>query len=256
MGAGNRYTVPHDEFIKRMTDKIHENLIDPEVRNWILPNFTTTTEDDFITCGVVLMSSLKKYFTYTERISCGIPFVTLMGSVEDWEKLRVKAQRLKNYELTNWVEILDPILVQFIEAKKGNQNDDFWSQMVNHLGGMASGPTYTSGWISAFSVFNADGKWQAESSHYGKPSEWPLIDIQDIPLGVVEVDVLIDDNGLHFNSTLFAGHMATQVLDDGFTIQPKSGWAMALKGDPIHWDHEDAKLWNYRNSVGQYCRSY
>jgi hypothetical protein len=48
----------------------------------------------------------------------------------------------------------------------------------------------------------------------------------------VEVDVKIDDNGTPYNSSMFAGLMAFDVLDKGLTLQPLPGWVMCLKPSP------------------------
>lgn len=59
--------------------------------------------------------------------------------------------------------------------------------------------------------------------------EWLRIDTNRIPTGIVEVDVLINDNGIKHESVMFAGHMGTEIKDGGHTVQPTLGWAIALK---------------------------
>ena len=36
-------------------------VVDKELRNWILPDFSTTTENDTIVSAVMMMSTLKAY---------------------------------------------------------------------------------------------------------------------------------------------------------------------------------------------------
>lgn len=36
-------------------------LIDKELKSWILPNFTTTSHNDTVICAVFMMSTLKAY---------------------------------------------------------------------------------------------------------------------------------------------------------------------------------------------------
>lgn len=37
--VGNRWTVDHGDLAKRMTTKIEENVVDPELAGWVMPNF-------------------------------------------------------------------------------------------------------------------------------------------------------------------------------------------------------------------------
>lgn len=63
------------------------------------------------------MASMKKYFSYTFKFTCGIPSITLEGTVEDWEDIHGRLKKLKDYELHEWHDMLDPILQQF--ARRG-----------------------------------------------------------------------------------------------------------------------------------------
>jgi hypothetical protein len=141
-----------------MENEIHKNLVDPEVRSWIIPNFSTTTTDDRVTTGVIFMASMKKYFHYKFCLECGIPSVTLDGTLEDWEKINRSLDKLENYKLKDWKESLNSILEHFIKAKRGYADKEFWSRICHYEGG-GSGPTYLSGWITAFCLYDKDGNF-------------------------------------------------------------------------------------------------
>ena len=51
---------------------------------------------------------------------CGLPYVTIEGSVEDWQKIKQKLEDLKKYKLEFWIEKVAPIINKIIETKKGN----------------------------------------------------------------------------------------------------------------------------------------
>ncbi|KAN0019001.1 hypothetical protein ACTFIU_002203 [Dictyostelium citrinum] len=56
---------PFDELTIEMSNEIQSNIKDPSIRNWIIPNFTTTTESDKVVFSMALMSTtMKKYFNY------------------------------------------------------------------------------------------------------------------------------------------------------------------------------------------------
>lgn len=59
--------------------------------------------------------------------------------------------------------------------------------------------------------------------------KWLRIETEDIPSGIVEVNVIIDDNGHEYKSVMFAGHVATEINENGTIVQPTLGWAIALK---------------------------
>ena len=63
---------------------LEKNIVDPELREWIIPDFSTTTRDDRVVASVLMMGTLQKYFSYTLSIVCGLPSVTLLGTEEDW----------------------------------------------------------------------------------------------------------------------------------------------------------------------------
>ncbi len=79
------------------------------------------------------------------------------------------------------------------------------------LGG-GSGPTFVSGWISAFSVFTEKGEWQGdvrscfdEKTGQEVQTEYPCIDTDKFSSGHCVVPVLVDDNGTLYDTQMFAG---------------------------------------------------
>jgi len=225
-------SVSYRSLVTKMEAEIDKNLVDPKVRGWIMPNFSTTTEEDRVTAGILFMASTKKYFDYKFVLFCGIPTVTLDGTVADYKEIHRRLDKLEIYGLKDWGQMLKPILKQFITAKRGKPDREFWSRIC-HYKGDGSGPTYLSGWITAFCVFNKDGKKQGK---YEAGKEWPLVDTDDIPPGIVEVDVTMDDNGVEHKTVMLAGSMGIEVGDGGYSLQPRSGWIIAFKNEESNPD--------------------
>jgi len=94
---GSLDSAPYELFLEKITAEIDRHLSDPEVSGRILPNFSTTTQDDRITCGVVLMATMKKYFAYRSHLFCGIPSITLEGTLDDWRSVKQKLVKLKSF---------------------------------------------------------------------------------------------------------------------------------------------------------------
>ncbi|EDR02948.1 uncharacterized protein LACBIDRAFT_295349 [Laccaria bicolor S238N-H82] len=160
---GNRYTVNFGAMAKDMTRELERNIVDPSLRAWILPKFSTTTTTDTIVASVIMMSSMKKYFDFKFSIMCGLPSVTLEGEREDWEDILRRVEKLKEYgvEAIGWYHLLRPVLAQFVAAfdnPTSRENKEFWGKVCHREGG-GSGPTYLGGWVTAFCAFDEDGKW-------------------------------------------------------------------------------------------------
>ena len=162
---GTRHTVDFGGMAKRMTDLIDENVIDPTLREWIIPNFTTTTPTDVVAASVIMMATLQAYFDYTFALRCGLPYVTLLGEKDDWDQIVQRIEKLKEYgpETTAWYHLLKPVVTRFPRAfedgfAESPENREFWNRVVHWRPG-GSGPTYLSGWVTAFCAFDEKGKW-------------------------------------------------------------------------------------------------
>lgn len=161
--SGSRYTVDFGDLAIQMTRLIEKNVVDPSLRDWILPDFSTTTLNDTTVSAIVMMATMKAYFTYVINIACGIPRVTLEGEKSDWEKILHRLEKLKEYGLQTiaWYHLLVPVISRFIKAfddPTSIENIEFWGQAA-HYTACGSGPDYISGWVSAFCVFSHEGKW-------------------------------------------------------------------------------------------------
>ena len=160
---GTRYTVDHGLMTRRMTEEMDKFIVDQAFKDWILPRFSTTTSNDVVVASVVMMATLKEYFSYKMVLDCGIPSVTLEGEKSDWEEILRRASKLKEYgkETTAWYALLEPVLTRFVrafDAPDADENLDFW-QKVADVRNLGSGMTDLSGWITAFCAFSSKGKW-------------------------------------------------------------------------------------------------
>lgn len=220
-------TADYAKLTSDMVGIMKKNIVNPELADWILAKFSTTTSTDTIVQSVVFMASMEKYFKYTFQLLCGIPKVTLLGTVKDWENIHQRVSFLRQYgEVCNkWVNMLEKVTTQCIAARKGKPDISFWQRICNNLGG-GSGPRYLSGWITTFCVFDADGKWQGDKLVVdGMKSEFPIINTNDIPIGYVKIPINIDDNGTAHSSIMFAGHMTISTISDT-TISPNVSWTI------------------------------
>ena len=77
------------EFSKQIREYIGDKTHDA-----IVANFTTTTPAAKAASEITLMAAMKNYFSYGMMTLCGIPDITLLGTLEDWTALRAQAEHL------------------------------------------------------------------------------------------------------------------------------------------------------------------
>ncbi|KAG8832669.1 hypothetical protein FRC17_000888 [Serendipita sp. 399] len=259
--SGTRYTVDFGWMASEMGQKIKENILDETLHDWVIPNFTTTTPNDIVICSVLLMSTLQKYFTYLFGIDCGLPSVTLLGERSDYLSILLRLDRFQEFskEPALFANFLRPILKEFVNAfdyqmgENDLPNPSFWSKICHRIDG-GSGPTFLCGWITAFCVWDLDGKWQggdkwminepvASSQNrwdrvplFWENMRYPLINMECIPRGFCQVPVTLLDNNQKFDCEMIAGHVGMHIsaatetnpnIKD--TFQPAMEWFIFIK---------------------------
>ena len=228
--TGTLHTVNYAEFVEKMVnEQIIDNIKDPEFVDWILPDFTTTTKNDRIAASVTIMATLQEFFTYVCSLRCGIPEVTLEGTLEDWIKLRKKIDNLKNYDINGymikWHSLLARILDKFIDCMKGNVDLSFWDSICKIVPPQSSA-TYLNGWVASFCVFTNKGEWQGNIIN---EHAWPHVDFDNLPLGITSVPVLVIENGIYHKTHMIVGQAAYEIDElDKTCIRPRSDWSMIL----------------------------
>jgi len=242
-------------FAQAMTHLIQENVVDPQLRELIMPNFSTTTDNDRSVASIVMMGTLQSYFDYGLRGGCGFPSVTLQGEKSDWEEILLKVQQLSKYGslATEWTRLLIPVIQYMIASFTQPTSPDvkgFWLRACHAAGADGSESVSTlSGWITAFCFFDEGGRRTSEYSDE-EMSKWggevsiaerqrlvlgdvayPVIGPEDIPKGVVSVPVTVQDyaTGVEHKTTMVAGSVgmmpsAGESGGDLTKVQPKSGW--------------------------------
>jgi hypothetical protein len=149
---------------RQMVGELEKNVVDPELRAWVLPTFTTTTQNDTTVAAMLMMATLKAYFTYVySGIKCGIPRVTLEGEKSDWEDILQRLEKLKEYGLETiaWYHLLVPVISRFIKSfdePNSKETVEFWQKIAHYEAG-GSGPSHYTGWINAFCAFSEKGRW-------------------------------------------------------------------------------------------------
>ena len=245
---GTRYKVDFGALTEQMGHLLQLNVVDPKLRSWIVPDFTTTTANDRIVSSVVMMATLQKYFGYIHQLLCGLPAVILQGEKADWEKLLRKAEKLATFgDLPEqWHRLLKPVLSNFVRSfdqPNSAETKAFWQNIAHHEG-EGSGPRYISGWLTAFCFFDYAGRslYSTETPDELEGSRYTLdnvvyhhVDTNDIPPACASVPVKLVDNGQFIQTTMVAGSVGLGVLSpeaksEKDTVQPIAGWWIYAAG--------------------------
>jgi hypothetical protein len=218
---------------------------DPVLHENLLCDFSTTTPIVRTASEVVLMDSLGEYFEYSASSVCGIPAITLSGTIGDWERIRARVEVLATYGLEWWVSRLRPILDEFIETAKGRPNRNFWQAIYK--------PTeeyfqeLATGWIADLFPYLGDPPRRRRNGVFeSKRSGWLLVSeamdgtlrpslgysprTKDFPSGLCSVPVTLTRTG-HFECKveLIAGFVGVEQLPD-LALAPVISWALAEPG--------------------------
>lgn len=246
-----------DVFVERIIALVKSQIIEPNVVDWLLPHFSTTTQTDRTVASMVFMGAMQQYFKYQMRIGCGFPSVTLHGTKEDWQLILQclsKFKHLGDFDgLLEWIACLDCVLRNMIagfDQPDSEEIKDFWMRAAHAGGAHASGGVVTlSGWLTTFCFWQADGSRTraftdeelSANTMLGKhPEEWarleltgvgfPVIERDKIPVARVHVPVRVSDGFSNIDTLVIAGMIGTE-LDAATlsTAKPRPGWWLLHK---------------------------
>lgn len=256
------------QMAQKMTHMIAKNVVDPGLRDWVMPSFTTTTDCDKVVGAVLFMGAMQRYFSFKMTICCGIPSVTLLGDVKDWTQIlrRIDMLDMLGEQPSIFAGMLRPILSRIVlsfEQPAAPEVVHFWNTIV-HRNALFSGTDYLTGWLTAFCFWNEKGeaKHMAQETLFDNVS-YPRVDVDEVPAGFASVPVKVDDNGDEFDATMVAGSVGVAarastgpassqdqavMLD---TVQPLSGWWMYETESAEAKEQRDAEVQRLQSEWSQ-----
>ena len=154
------------EDFSEQINKQMEKFLGEKLLNILTPNFTTTTYDSTIVGKISIMGAFKKYFNYEMMLcGCGIPYIILEGTTEDYKKILEKSKELKKYKFSWYIERIIPHIQKMVEAKEGKIDIDYFKNFIQkkEVTEQRYGPSgmhayevkvdYISGWILDFFAY-------------------------------------------------------------------------------------------------------
>jgi hypothetical protein len=154
-----------DSIIEEFKKQIKEHVGYANVENWV-QKFSTTTYITETVMNLSLMDGYKSFFNYEVTTMCGIRQVKLLGTLEDWEKLRDRSQAFSVHggELKKWIRQLEPILDNLVRTFEDSSHDKwFWKSIYKHYHARGSGSVPTvDGWITTFFPYHKEFNYKTE----------------------------------------------------------------------------------------------
>ena len=115
---------------KEFVEKIKENAGESMIK-LITPSFSTTTPTIQVSSQIAIMSCFKNYFKFIRLWGgCGFPYINLEGTLNDYEELKRKVEKLMGFDIDDWIKELIIIIKKIVETKKGKIDIDFWKNMI------------------------------------------------------------------------------------------------------------------------------
>ncbi len=214
-------------------------------------NFSTTTPISRTVSHVVMMDAFKQYFDFAILSICGIPEVTLLGTVADWQSIRDRVREMARYDLEWWTARLLPICDEFIDTAAGNPSLAFWQCIYKPEA--VYGAELITGWLADLFPYLQDGRTHAPTvrnpllamdrcelpnTSDREPQDFFFSNIDGIaptriPLGLsmVPISFKVANTGKEYPLDLVAGFIGVSQDAQNLTLQPELGWIVRSRDE-------------------------
>ena len=224
--AGNDWEGVFDEFSLVIREHIGNRLHGNIVRQ-----FSTTDIVEKAAFEVTLLDAMQHYFDYTVLTRCGIPSITLLGTTDDWHQLRDAAGQLSELGLEWWTEHLLPVLDQFVEAREGRVDVEFWRSFYKYRDG--SGGPHVSGYVANLFPYLLTGTANnvRENYYLGRqtdPSQHG-VNPSKFGAGLSTAPFMWDYLGTKIPMEFVAGFVGLTQHAETMAVRPEIGWAVVEK---------------------------
>ena len=161
------YGIDYAWLFDQFSNGIKNNINKPEFVDEMAPDFSTTTSVQTIVANIVLMKSVEEFFSYTIFTACGIPKIEMKGTLEDWEKLPKKIQKLREVikpleqygklkaysripfqrpQQDSWWDRVINVANKLVDTFKGDPDTDWWSKIITKKSYGSGSPEF-GGWF-------------------------------------------------------------------------------------------------------------
>ena len=211
------------------------DFIPRELSQTMLCDFTTTTPAARIASQIVMMDAFQRFFDYRVYCICGIPSITLAGTVEDWRRILSRVEHLSQYDLRWWTDRLLPICEAFEQTAEGKPSSEFWRSIYKPEG--IYGEKVITGWLADLFPYIIDPHHTGASSPTVKnpvlsvPRRELTVDHgiapSRLPRGLSRVPVTLETETTEEGLELMAGFIGVKFDRlKGERLEPEIGWGV------------------------------
>ena len=148
--------------------------------------------------------------------------------------------------MAKWHSKLAVVLDNFLASRKGKPDLHFWDTVALHWGG-GSGPSYLTGWITTFSLFDSNGdvvvsegfqpdfvdcRYDTDNhacERYLVGEKWWYLDSEDLAENVISVPITVNDNGVKYSTRMFIGQLMSE-FEEGLDREGKEKEMLERQG--------------------------
>ena len=235
----------YENLFEKLTEQV-KSYVGEELINTLDFNFSTSNKITKIVGYTSIMSAMKKYFHFTGFCHmCNFPYIILEGSLEDWENILKKVKELEKYDLKEWTELLEDILKEIIETKKGKINKDFWKRILfpdkaDEKIEIDMSYQYKTiqvdginGWLLYFFPYFNDGEFRCDYKEFKYAPTLKTKDLWKLPDRLLKTPLLMksDDEG-KTDMIIYSGFLGMNVDKEKDNLAtPEIGWFVKEKSN-------------------------
>lgn len=248
-----------------------QSHIPTELSQLMLCEFSTTTPIIRTASQVVMLDAFQQYFDFEARCICGIPTITMKGTVQDWITIRARVDVMAAYHLEWWTDRLKPICDAFIETVQGQPSATFWQHIYSPK--EIYGGSLITGWLADLFPY-IKNPMTASPTVRNPILEIPReqltstngISPMSIPTGLSRAPLILKSESGQKKMELIAGFIGVRQEADTGQLEPEIGWAVLEEDESSRvftllasatkkeeMKQEDAKAGTSENRYGKYA---
>jgi hypothetical protein len=145
-----------EELIVQINAKTKSNILGK-----LVCDFSTSTPITILTSQVSTAYMVEKFFSMRMSVSCGIPYIDVMGEIEDWVKINKKLDifnKIAHNDIKIYIAKCTSVVNNFIKLNVFNYDTKFWEKFY-YQERCGSGSIEYSGWILGCINKEIDSYW-------------------------------------------------------------------------------------------------
>ncbi|MCB9741662.1 MAG: DUF4419 domain-containing protein [Alphaproteobacteria bacterium] len=221
---GNDWPGAVEELVAQMRAHVGE-FVDEVVADFSTSDLAARTASH-----VVLMDTMQHYFSYEFETLCGIPEITLLGTPEDWTRIRERLDALAYYDLEWWTDAVRPVLEAFERAAGGDVDPEWWRSLFKWKD--KSGGPYVTGHVLKLFPYLMDlprgggGAMQPYQNPHLRERQPRGVTTEAFPTGPGRAPCVWDHMGTRIPLELLGGLMGVRQHPDTLALEPVVSWAL------------------------------